>query len=266
MPDIGETPPPAKDAELPSTLARDTEVVAAISAHAADTDPHTGYQKESEKGQPSGYAGLDANSRVAQDPKVHSRRGASHQDLLRPYNVIAETVDMGTFLGGALLTSGTPLVVAIVVPANSVVNTITFYSGSTGLTRGSNSDSHLWAAIAADSDYKIKGVSADDTSGAWGTNSAHAFSLAAAYNAPASDLLHWLILMVNRGTGGSPAVPNLMVAQTISAVQSRALTNASSRTRCFNNNDTNLTTAPSVGDTVTAGVSTQGSVPYATIG
>lgn len=48
MPGIDETPPPAKDAQLPSTLARDTEVAAAVSAHEAASDPHVGYQKESE--------------------------------------------------------------------------------------------------------------------------------------------------------------------------------------------------------------------------
>src|SRR5688572_445645 len=37
----------------------------ALATHAGAADPHTGYQKESEKGQASGYAGLDANSRVA---------------------------------------------------------------------------------------------------------------------------------------------------------------------------------------------------------
>jgi hypothetical protein len=67
------------DADLPSTIARDSEVTsaasgaqtaaeataaAALSAHVAAADPHTGYQKESEKDAANGYAGLNASSRI----------------------------------------------------------------------------------------------------------------------------------------------------------------------------------------------------------
>lgn len=67
------------DADLPAGLARDAEVAAAysplghthsyeasgaVATHAAAADPHTGYQKESEKDAANGYAGLDANVRV----------------------------------------------------------------------------------------------------------------------------------------------------------------------------------------------------------
>lgn len=45
-------------------LATDTEVATAVSDHAAAADPHAGYQKESEKGAASGYAGLDAEAQV----------------------------------------------------------------------------------------------------------------------------------------------------------------------------------------------------------
>ena len=50
--------------DLPSTVATDTEVSAAIAAHAAAADPHTGYQREAEKGAASGYASLDSTTRV----------------------------------------------------------------------------------------------------------------------------------------------------------------------------------------------------------
>jgi len=40
------------------------EVAGAVAAHAAASDPHTGYQKESEKGAVNGYASLDATTRV----------------------------------------------------------------------------------------------------------------------------------------------------------------------------------------------------------
>lgn len=59
-------------AQLPAGVATDAEVAAAVSAgvaagiatHVALSDPHTQYQKESEKGQASGYAGLDADGKV----------------------------------------------------------------------------------------------------------------------------------------------------------------------------------------------------------
>ena len=67
------------DADLPAGLARDAEVAAAYSAinhshsyeasgavatHEGAADPHTGYQKESEKNAANGYAGLDAATLV----------------------------------------------------------------------------------------------------------------------------------------------------------------------------------------------------------
>ncbi len=57
-----------QDSDIPATLARDAEVSAAISTalatHVADSDPHTQYQKESERDAASGYAGLNAASRT----------------------------------------------------------------------------------------------------------------------------------------------------------------------------------------------------------
>lgn len=52
------------DARIASTIARDSEVTAAISAHEAASDPHTGYQKESEKAQAGGYASLDGSGLI----------------------------------------------------------------------------------------------------------------------------------------------------------------------------------------------------------
>jgi hypothetical protein len=53
-----------QDADLPSGLARDSEVAAAIGAHEAAADPHAGYQKEGEKGAANGYASLGADGIV----------------------------------------------------------------------------------------------------------------------------------------------------------------------------------------------------------
>jgi hypothetical protein len=53
------------DADVPATIARDSEVTDAVTTHAGAADPHSGYQKESEKDQPSGYPGLSAAGFVA---------------------------------------------------------------------------------------------------------------------------------------------------------------------------------------------------------
>ena len=45
-----------------------TEYTTALTTHAGASDPHTGYQKESEREAASGYAGLDASSKVIKDP------------------------------------------------------------------------------------------------------------------------------------------------------------------------------------------------------
>jgi len=52
------------DSDVPATIARDTEVATAVDDHAALADPHTGYQKESEKAVANGYASLDASAMV----------------------------------------------------------------------------------------------------------------------------------------------------------------------------------------------------------
>lgn len=53
-----------QDGDIPASIARDTEVSAAITTHEAAADPHAQYQKESEKGAASGYASLDASTKV----------------------------------------------------------------------------------------------------------------------------------------------------------------------------------------------------------
>lgn len=48
----------------PSAHNHDADIAAAVAAHEAASDPHTGYQRESEKGAANGYAGLDAGTKV----------------------------------------------------------------------------------------------------------------------------------------------------------------------------------------------------------
>jgi hypothetical protein len=56
----------------PSAANVGAEAAGAVSTHEAAADPHTGYQKESEKGAVSGYASLDGTGKVpaAQLPAI----------------------------------------------------------------------------------------------------------------------------------------------------------------------------------------------------
>lgn len=55
---------PLTDTEIPSGIARDSEVTSAVSTHAGEADPHAGYQLESGKGAANGYAPLDASGLI----------------------------------------------------------------------------------------------------------------------------------------------------------------------------------------------------------
>lgn len=55
------------DTAAHATFARSTDVTSAVATHEAASDPHSagaGYQRKSEKAQPSGYASLDVSGRV----------------------------------------------------------------------------------------------------------------------------------------------------------------------------------------------------------
>jgi hypothetical protein len=53
-----------------------------LAAHIADTDPHTQYQKESEKGIASGYASLDASIKVVEQPASISDHVLDEDDMV----------------------------------------------------------------------------------------------------------------------------------------------------------------------------------------
>ncbi len=83
------------DGQIPASIARDSEVTAAISAHEGASDPHTGYQKETEKGNANGYASLDGSglvpdgqipASIARDSEVTAAISA-HEGLSDPHPV-----------------------------------------------------------------------------------------------------------------------------------------------------------------------------------
>lgn len=51
----------------------------AVAAHEAEADPHSGYQLRSEAGQPSGYAALDGDGLVVQDPASASANASANK-------------------------------------------------------------------------------------------------------------------------------------------------------------------------------------------
>ncbi len=59
--DAGGTVP---DAQIPAGIARDSEVTTAIGNHEGAVDPHTQYERESQKGIANGYASLDGGGKV----------------------------------------------------------------------------------------------------------------------------------------------------------------------------------------------------------
>lgn len=60
----------AATAATDAQAAAEANAATALAAHAADPDPHTGYQKESEKNAASGYAGLNASSRITKGADI----------------------------------------------------------------------------------------------------------------------------------------------------------------------------------------------------
>jgi len=58
------------------------DITAAVSAHEAASDPHAGYQRESEKAQANGYASLGADGKVPTAQLPASSGGISQDDAL----------------------------------------------------------------------------------------------------------------------------------------------------------------------------------------
>lgn len=58
------------------------DITAAVSAHEAASDPHTGYQRESEKGSANGYASLGSDGKVPSAQLPASSGGITQDDAL----------------------------------------------------------------------------------------------------------------------------------------------------------------------------------------
>ncbi len=105
---------------------------------------------------------------------------------IMPSSAMAETLPRSTPMSTlAFLSSGRLSLWAIRLFGGQVVNGITFVTGSTGATAPTNQ----WFALY-DAGLAKLAVTADDTTTAWGANTAKRLALAAAYTVPTSGLYY----------------------------------------------------------------------------
>jgi hypothetical protein len=108
------------------------------------------------------------------------------------------------------LSTGVGFVTALPLFAGDVVTDLSFTSGSTALTRGStNGTAHLWAALYDPTLTTVMSQSTDEgDAAAWASNTVKTFTLGAAQTITTTGV-YYTMVMVNAGTGGSPATPTV---------------------------------------------------------
>lgn len=83
------------------------EVAGAVAAHVATADPHTQYQKESEKNQASGYAGIGTGLGLTQNHLAPPTRFSSHQIAMNAWLSRADTaVVKEVWIGDSMTSTG----------------------------------------------------------------------------------------------------------------------------------------------------------------
>jgi hypothetical protein len=106
------------------------------------------------------------------------------------------------------ISSGVGNYIGIPLYAGDVVTNLSFLSGATALTMGSNADGHLWFALY-DTGLSLLSQSADQGGAAtWTGNTVKTLALSSPVTVTGTGL-YYAAVMVNAGTGGSPAVPTL---------------------------------------------------------
>lgn len=115
--------------------------------------------------------------------------------------------------GAGFITSGTAILALLHIPTADPITTLSALAGTTGLTRGTNGDSHVWFGLC-DLNRNLLARTADDIASAWAANLELALAVAAVASGPAASYtptpgLHYFAIVVNAGTGGAPATPQL---------------------------------------------------------
>jgi hypothetical protein len=134
--------------------AAEATAAAALATHVAASDPHTGYQKESEKGAASGYASLDSGTLVpaAQLPALVGDLGSGGTKGAAPAPAAGDAAASkflkadGTWAAVSGAAGGTVTSVALTVPAElSVSGSPVTSSGTLAVTKANQSANQVFA-------------------------------------------------------------------------------------------------------------------------
>lgn len=104
--------------------------------------------------------------------------------------------------------SGVTNLIGLPLYEGDVVTNLTFISGATALTMGSNADGHLWFALYDPSGTLLAQTADQGGAATWAANTVKTLALSAPQTI-ATTGLYYAALMVNAGTGGSPTVPSM---------------------------------------------------------
>jgi hypothetical protein len=146
--------------------------------------------------------------------------------------------------GTNTLVSGQLMLVGIQLVPGDVITNLHFCSGS-ALTMGTNLDGHIWAALY-DPNLNLLSQSPDGGGSAtWAASSWKKFVLNAAQTITTGGL-YYAGIMVNDGTGGTPAMPSVrgMTAAGALTLAGTANMPAALKSICGNNGSGLTTTAP----------------------
>lgn len=109
------------------------------------------------------------------------------------------------------LTSGLLRLCAIWLPAGITVTSVSFVSGSTAQTTGTNS--HLWFALYNSSSVLLR-QTADDTNATWAANTMRTANLASTYVTTYTGLFYLGIMCVAGGGGTQPSLTGINTTST----------------------------------------------------
>jgi len=111
--------------------------------------------------------------------------------------------------GNLGLTGGQMQMVGVQLFKGDVITNVSFMSGSTALTQGTNNDGHWWFALySSAASPSLLAQTADQGTAAWAGGAIKTLALTAAQTI-ATTGWYWAALMVNPGTGGTPATPTI---------------------------------------------------------
>lgn len=125
--------------------------------------------------------------------------------------VTRESIPRASAVSGGSPSTGVMLGAALPLYAGDVVTNLHMLTSSTGLTIGTNSDGHLWAALYSPQ-LTLMSQSADiGGSATWAANTWKQFALGTAQTITQPGL-YYAFVMLALGTGGTPVAPLLRIS------------------------------------------------------